>query len=440
MPYTIVKQDDKFCLRKRDTGAIVAGSCHADRAETERMGRAILASEHKAVTVKQGEDGARYMTLVTSNSYKDREDEYISAQALTDWVDKQWDGEQFKSDNKLDFWHMPTPTIGALVWADMQGTFLTEVYKERESGLPFVRHFTRAIWDYIEKQDNFGASHLFIYDPEQVEEADDGRVYHAIDKRRSTALPIEYAANPYTFSGVLTMTDTQKKKRDGLLDNLFGPGFAGTLRSLVGRAEEKLEQSGIEHKAIGPTVTRDDFRDAVLIATKEVVKAVSENDGEETIAIADIVDDVIAALMTVPATNVADYEAILAVDPEPGETKDEDETETAPAVDDEFKALVTKAITAYGTVTQDNAALLAQQMELVTAMKALGDLPAAISAMANRIALLEKQLAGRSKRASRAAETEIEVVTPDLVAQVDAALKAADSDGKTYFDYPAKES
>jgi len=74
----------------------------------------------------------------------------------------------------------------------------------------------------------------------------------------------------------------------------------------------------------------------------------------------------------------------------------------------------------------------------VTAMKALGDLPAAISAMANRIALLEKQLAGRSKRASRAAETDAEVVTPDLVAQVDAALKAADSDGKTYFDYPAK--
>jgi len=404
----------------------------------------------QAVTVKQGADGARYMTLVTTNGYKDREDEYITTDALTDWVEKQWDGEAFKSDNKLDFWHMQAPTIGDLVWADMQGTFLVEVYKERASGLPLVQAFTTAIWDFVAKQNDYGASHLFIYDPDRVEDTEDGRVYHAIDKRRSTTLPLEFAANPFTFSGVITMTNEQKDKRDNVLDQAL-PGISDAfkkLRASLSGAQQELGQSGVQFKAIGPSVTKEDLIDALTIGTKETTRqvleaATKEEDAQDVdVDVRGIVEDVLAAMMEVPTTTVEDYQDVLDIDAD-ADTGDDaaDETEPAPNTEavDELKALATTAMKAYEDVTADNAALLEQQTALVEALKALAGMPEAVTTMAQRIEKLEKQLAGRSKRASRAAETDAENVAPDLLAAVDAAEKA-NGDHATYFGLPGKGS
>src|SRR5574342_495432 len=52
MPYTINQNSaGEYCLYKKDGGALVPGSCHADRAMTERMLRAMLANEHMETTL-----------------------------------------------------------------------------------------------------------------------------------------------------------------------------------------------------------------------------------------------------------------------------------------------------------------------------------------------------------------------------------------------------
>lgn len=439
MPYSIQRRDGQYCVIKDSDGKTMG--CHDTQDDARAQIAAIEANEgRKAVTVKQGADGARYMTLVTTNGYKDRENEYITTQALTDWVNKQWDGDTFKSDNKLDFWHMPSPTIGTLEWADMQGTFLVEVYKERVSGLPLVQHFTRAIWDYVQKQDDYGASHLFVYSPEQVEDTEDGRVYHAIDKQRSTTLPLEYAANPYTFSGVLNMTNTQKQERDNVIAQAV-PGFGDFLQKLRGSlsgAQDNLDKSGVQFKSIGESVTKEDLADILVVATKEATKQVLETvqkdeDQETDVDFRAIVEEVIASFMAVPATNVADYEDTLAVEDDADAA---DETEPAPAVDDETKELLVKAITAYDSVTEDNAALLEAFQTLGEQFKSFGGVPDALRQVAGRVDALEKQLAGRSKRATRSPETLVEGLSPELKKQVDDTLEATQEEVKTFFDLP----
>lgn len=431
--YRVIKEGSRYCLYH---GSKKMG-CHptAKRAYGQ-MAAIVRRTGRKAVTVYKGEDGARYMALVTSNSYRDREDDWITTEAWQEWVDKQWDGDQFVGKSVLDFWHIDPP-IGKAVWANVQDGFLTEIYKERTSGIPLVQTFTTAIWDYIEKQDDYGASHLFLFDPEQSEKADDGRTIRAIlDKPRSTALPKTYAANPYTYSGVLSMSDEQQKQRDDILSQIFGENFSAGLRALVGREKTKLDQAGIEHKSIGPSVSKDDLIDVLVVSTKEATKQVLEaaaqkDDGADAapVDVRAIVEETINALMEIPETNIEDYAETLAVD-------ETDQDEATPVVDDETKALLTKAVTAYDSVTQDNAALLEAFTTLAEQFKSFGTVPEALTKIASRVDALERQLSQRSKRATRAAETLVESLSPELQKAVADTEEAVQGEIKTYFDLP----
>ena len=62
--------------------------------------------ENKAQVFKAA-DGTRHMLIVTSNSYKDREDQTITTAALTDYVERQWSGDEFAGDNVLLFELLP---------------------------------------------------------------------------------------------------------------------------------------------------------------------------------------------------------------------------------------------------------------------------------------------------------------------------------------------
>lgn len=156
-------------------------------------------------TVFTGADGLRYMFIVTSNGYKDREDEFVFTQALKSYVDSRWvANKRFISDNELLFWH-EGDNVGSIVWADMEGPFLLEVAKEAPNRIVYldkahrVRSTVKQVWDYIEAHPEvgWGASHGFGYP------ASERGNYKHIQKFETSVLPLAYAANPYTYAGVM---------------------------------------------------------------------------------------------------------------------------------------------------------------------------------------------------------------------------------------------
>lgn len=194
------------------------------------------------VTIHKNADGSRMMFLVTSNSYKDRDNETVTTKALSDYVTKAWGGNSFAAQ-PLYFWHDDSlPAIGSIIWADMEGPFLIEVAKER-TGNPFAR----TVWDFIERNPRmrWGASHGFDY----LKGIEGGAgVYKAIRKFETSVLPLKAAANPYTFATVLAGSDMNTK--DALLDKMLGaPGATARLRKGVKQIKHRLDEAGMVPRA-----------------------------------------------------------------------------------------------------------------------------------------------------------------------------------------------
>ena len=203
-------------------------------------------------TMFKAADGKRYMLLVTSNSYTDREAETLTSAALTADVDRHWtngDGN-FASDNPLLFWHDDRMVIGDIVWGDMRGPFYVELARESDSPL------ASKLWDAIEtSDDDWGASHQFAY-YSQHRNADGD--YSRIFKKETSILPRDMAANLLTYSGVLSMS----KARDDYLDKLLGvEGVADALDKGMAAIVALLKKQGVEHKSMRRGKVRRDEND-----------------------------------------------------------------------------------------------------------------------------------------------------------------------------------
>lgn len=155
------------------------------------------------VVVVKGDGKLRHMFIITSNSYKDREHEWITTDALKNYVERSWVADDIcMPRNTLRFWHKQV--IGDIVWCDMQGPFLIELAREKRGVVTHKgkRYPIAKVWDYIEKNPDgieWGASHGFKYRDGDKHD----KTYHAIRKFETTVLPLRNAANPITFSGVI---------------------------------------------------------------------------------------------------------------------------------------------------------------------------------------------------------------------------------------------
>jgi hypothetical protein len=212
------------------------------------------------VTVVKGADGGRLMFIVTSNSYKDREAEFITTDALTRYVEKSWIAEDVcKTDNVLKFWHddpsLPLPDIGEIIWADMEGPFLIEVGKEASNS------WAKAVFDYREAHpdEKWGASHGFYFEEKRINPAKGEATYDAIEKFETSILPLSAAANAYTFSGVVSM-----KSRNDVIDKILGEvGAATKLRAGVQDEQKRLDAAGLERKALAQKGALEKLSDLV---------------------------------------------------------------------------------------------------------------------------------------------------------------------------------
>jgi hypothetical protein len=152
--------------------------------------------QRPGIEIYKGADGLRTMVIVTTNAYKDRDDDIITTDALKEWVERQWIADDQYTPSPLLFWHLDDEPIGEVVYSEVSGRFLIELAKEATTP------FAATVWDYIETtpDEDWGASHGFAH--YERTPRGEGRVFRAIDKFETSVLPVRYAANPYTFSEV----------------------------------------------------------------------------------------------------------------------------------------------------------------------------------------------------------------------------------------------
>lgn len=359
------------------------------------------------ITIKTGADGLRTMFVVTSNGYKDREEEYITTKALSDYVERAWIADDVcDTDNTLRFWHSEG-AIGDIIWTDMEAdTFLIEAAKERPDALVNLAMdgeaerpgSIKAAWDYIEANPagiKWGASHGFKYGEKRLA-ADGSATYDHIEKFETSVLPLSAAANPYTYSGVIDMTD-----RNDVLDKIVGQtGAADKLRKGVQEAKVVLDKAGVEHKSLD----------------EEKVKALLDTLGAKA-------DTFIGGLMDNPPAGLKEAVVKLilsAIGEAPAE--EETPTEETPATPGAAQEQMGKSLPGQtkllDTLIRTQEGQAADIQELVKAIKALAPLndlatafkaqTAEIQALKGEVNTVKAQLSGRPRAASQAAETVVD--------------------------------
>lgn len=216
----------------------------------QKLGR----TRKEGVSLTHGEDGRRYMFLITSNSYKDREGETILTKALKEYVDSNWHGDTFAPQPFL-FWHDDKlPALGEIVWADMEGPFLIEVAREGDTS------FAHKMFDFVEKNPQYdggwGTSHGFDF-PEDDKNAQGD--YSKILKFESSLLPKKAAANSLTLSAVMGKAGHMEYRDRVLADILKVPNNrVKNLRKGVEAMNRTLQERGLQHKSVGTKGVAED--------------------------------------------------------------------------------------------------------------------------------------------------------------------------------------
>ncbi len=414
MPYSLTESDGKFCVN---------GKCYDKRADALAYLQALEANvpdAHKALyaapkpvgvfsrvkdglTIYRDVRGRRFMFIVTSNSYKDRENETIATKALQAYVDKAWAVEdKCLPRNPLLFWHDGQP-IGDIVWTDMEGPFLLEVAKERPNQV--VKLTTKGriwkttikhIWDAIEKGGyRFGASHGF-----RVQDSDfeDG-VYKHIAKFETSVLPLDAAANPYTFAGVVN-----DMNKDKVLENLLKtPGVADKFRKGVRSVKQELDKRGLEHKALDQAQFKGKLDEALAIiqqAFDKIGGTVPEGFAASTL------QNLVAAMAGSDGAGEPDGDEMMdtetmadddvAVD---GAAPVEDENKT-PVVTGKQLKLIDKLIRTQEALVTDSNDTRDAMIKVAKAVNPLLELPDTVKALTSRLDAVEKRLGGAPRRAS----------------------------------------
>lgn len=225
------------------------------------------------VNVLKDASGRRYMLIVTSNSYEDRDKETITTDALKADTERHWIADDiYKSDNPLLFWHEDKLRLGDIVFGDVREPFLIEIAREGDTPL------AHKVFTYIENhpETKWGASHRFGYrDPDRTGNGTFKRIY----KKETSVLPRQHAANLITYSGVLPMS----KERNAFVDKMLGLEGAMDVLEKEGiqALVAKLNAAGVSHKSEDkPEVPVTNETDKTVAVFGKLVEAVIESQAD----------------------------------------------------------------------------------------------------------------------------------------------------------------
>lgn len=219
------------------------------------------------VEVLKDNAGRRYMYMVTSNGYKDRDNATVTTKAINEYVDHCWTNDgKFIGDNSHYIWHTKElGSISDLMFADVWSGFLVEIWREKDEPI------SKAFYNYVEKHPEveWGASQGFFASKKDKESG----IFKSIAKFESSSLPLAAASNGLTLSEVLPMVE--KGKRDTFLNTLFKEEFgiedaASLLKQGTEKLRKELADRGVEAKALG------EGSEALLKARTEAMKTTAD--------------------------------------------------------------------------------------------------------------------------------------------------------------------
>ena len=150
MPYKMKEHDGKHCIEKED-GELVKGSCHADKAETEKMMRAMMANENMSAHLLDEFVGVRlgepYRLFPFGRIVKNGK-----AREITPEIAKAFKLPHFKPAIKLGSHDDPTPAGGFIVGLEVRPDGLYAVPEWNDKGAEAIRdgayryHSPEVIW------------------------------------------------------------------------------------------------------------------------------------------------------------------------------------------------------------------------------------------------------------------------------------------------------
>lgn len=352
--------------------------------------------------VIKGDDGLRKLFLITSNSYKDREGEYITTEALKEYVDGLYAGDDFTGEQDLLFGHKGA-AIGKIVWADVVGPFLVELAEERD--IPYARRK----WDQIEDSpDDWGASHAFEFKLSDL----DGDTYKRIEKFETTVLPIERAANVLTFAGITGVIKAMSNRLKLLRRHLrISPEAEKELEEhLLGMASI-LGIEGINHKELDEEKQEDEEEEPMQEEEQQAVA--SAEDLAPT-----ILEGLVAAFGEIElpeGINMQDIAMALADRvAEVVAMATEEEREVADSAELEAKELEVRErmLKLMDTLMDEQESIGGEMHRIAETFKALETLkvlPEKVKALETTVTALNKQLRGRPAASVDAEETNLDV-------------------------------
>lgn len=220
------------------------------------------------LTALKSANGKPMLLLHTTNAFKDRDREIFMDAALKDYA------AQAQPGTPVDYWHTAWQP-GRVTWTGYSEKALFELVEANDDKA------SQELVEVIAKDPAYwGCSHRFFYAPKERALG----VFTALNKTRSTILPIQAAANPYTAIGVLTKeVPMDPKKLDELKGKLSPEAFA-LAEGFIKAEEQKsaaLVEAGVEHKEAKPEpVTPDPALGALKQALTESQAQVAALDGK----------------------------------------------------------------------------------------------------------------------------------------------------------------
>jgi len=370
-------------------------------------------------------NGRRYMFLISSNAYRDREDDIVKEKALQEYVDN------FERTPHL-FWHGGDP-IGEIVGAKMVGPFLLELSQELPNKEIDLKRYTddkpmliqRAkVWDALEKNDTaWGTSIGFAH--KAGDEQD--HVFEHILKVETSSLPLSKAANGITPSFVIggkPMSEATKQDRRNLFEKLLGKAPMGELEAAIEGVKTALDKSGLERKELNvPKV-----KGLVEEMQARIMEILGELTDDETKRQA--LANTIAAELMGTATEVVEELPVEVMQ------DDEDEEDDAPVAVMELTAQVKALAEEANTVQDEMKQLIPAFIEMTGIVKELAPLAQkaeAFDTLTERMVKVEKLLALTPRPASTAKDTVVENTA--IANEIDKSLRGE----KTVLGLPVKE-
>jgi len=189
-------------------------------------------------------NGEPWIVTWSSNAFVDRDDEMFSTQGLERYVQA---AEKKQDRGQFNFWHVPRTDFAEKRWQGVIGRFLVEAgpFLDTPTGRAAKKFFTDHPEGHPEiAPEGWGCSVEYRYLPEQKKE----RVYEDFWVTRTSVLPRLAAANTRTRGGVtMALTEAQRKA----LTEIF-PDEADGLIQETEAESKRLEEAGVEHKALSP--------------------------------------------------------------------------------------------------------------------------------------------------------------------------------------------